>query len=229
MNFQFALTGDIAASIAGAVPVTLALTAISFVAALLFAIAIAIIDYFRVPVLRKIFAVYVSFFRGTPLIPQLFLLYFGIPSILVSFRDISPFVACIIALTLNTAAYMKESIRGALLSVPHGQKEAALAHGMTQLQAMRTVVLPQAARIATPSLFNNLVDTVKGTSVAFTVGVIEMTAAAKLKAAVTFDYLGSYLVLMLIYWLLIVALERIEKVLEHRMAIGYTRSKGGAA
>lgn len=220
---RFAYTLDVTESILKALPMTLKLTVISFVLALALAIACAVVDYFKVPVLNKICAVYVSFFRGTPLIPQLFLLYFGIPSLVAAWRDISPFTVCIIGLTLNTAAYMKEVVRGSLLSVPQGQKEAALAHGMTQMQAMFRIVLPQAVRVAIPSLFNNLVDTVKGTSMAFTVGVIEMTAAAKLKAAVTYDYFQAYVILMLIYWVIIIALERLEKVEEKRMSAAYTR------
>lgn len=221
MDLEF--TAGVFSSITKALPVTLELTVISFLLALALAIFIAVIDYFKVPVLRQIGAVYVSFFRGTPLIPQLFLLYFGIPSLIPALRDISPFLVCIIGLTLNTAAYMKEVVRGALLSVPIGQKEAALAHGMTSRKAMFRIVLPQATRVAIPALFNNLVDTVKGTSMAFTVGVVEMTAAAKLKAAVTYDYFQAYVVLMLIYWLIILVLEQAERVVEKRLSVGYTR------
>ena len=209
--------------ISTAIPATLELTVISFILALTLAVAIAVVDYFKVPVLNKICAVYVSFFRGTPLIPQLFLLYFGIPSVVPSLRNITPFAVCIIGLTLNSAAYMKEVVRGALLSVPEGQKEAALAHGMTSRQAMFRIVLPQATRVAVPSLFNNLVDTVKGTSMAFTVGVIEMTAAAKLKAAVTYDYFTAYVVLMIMYWAIILVLERVESVVEKKLSVGYVR------
>lgn len=206
-----------------ALPTTLWLAAISFVLALILAIVIAMIDYFKIPVLRQIFAVYVSFFRGTPLIPQLFLLYFGIPTFVPGLRDVSAFNVCIVGLTLNAAAYMKEVVRGALLSVPDGQKEAALAHGMTSMQAMVHIILPQAARVAVPSLFNNLVDIVKGTSMAFTIGVIEITAAANLRASVTFNYFEAYMVLMLMYWAIILILERIEALIEKRFSAGFVR------
>lgn len=204
-------------------PVTLSLTVLSFVASLVLAIMIAVIDYFKVPVLRQICAVYVSFFRGTPLIPQLFLLYFGIPTFVVALRDIPAFTVCVVGLTLNSAAYMKEVVRGALLSVSEGQKEAALAHGMTSVQTMFRIVLPQATRVAIPSLFNNLVDIVKGTSMAFTIGVVEITATASLRASVTFNYFEAYMVLMLLYWVIILMLERIEAFLEKRLAAGYVR------
>ena len=124
---------------------------------------------------------------------------------------------------MNSAAYMKEVVRGALLSVSDGQKEAALAHGMTPMQTMFRIVLPQATRVAVPSLFNNLVDIVKGTSMAFTIGVIEITATANLRASVTFNYFEAYMVLMLLYWVIILFLERIEAILEKRLETGYKR------
>ena len=183
MSLEFSL--NTSGAMVKVLPVTLSLTALSFAASLVLAIVIAVIDYFRVPVLKQVCGVYVSFFRGTPLIPQLFLLYFGIPTFVTALRDVPAFTVCVAGLTLNSAAYMKEVVRGALLSVPQGQKEAALAHGMTPVQTMFRIVLPQAARVAVPSLFNNLVDIVKGTSMAFTIGVIEITATASLRASVT--------------------------------------------
>ena len=198
-----------------ALPVTLELTVISFVLSLLLAVIIAIVDYFKIPVLRQIFAVYVSFFRGTPLIPQLFLLYFGIPTFIKPLRSIPAITICVIGLTLNSAAYMKEVVRGSLLSVPDGQKEAALAHGMTSMQTMTRIVLPQAARVAVPSLFNNLVDIVKGTSMAFTIGVVEITAAANLRASVTFNYFESYMIILV--------LERIEAIIEQKFDVIYKK------
>lgn len=221
MNFEFSF--KVLLAMLKVLPVTLWLTVLSFAASLVLAIVIAVVDYFKVPVLRQIGAVYVSFFRGTPLIPQLFLLYFGIPTFVPELRDIPAFTVCVIGLTLNSAAYMKEVVRGALLSVPDGQKEAALAHGLTSMQTMFRIVLPQAARVAIPSLFNNLVDIVKGTSMAFTIGVIEVTATANLRASVTFNYFEAYMVLMLLYWVIILFLERVEAIVERRLATGYVR------
>lgn len=211
---DWVFTGSLMKSMLRALPVTLSLTVISFVLSLTLAILIAIVDYFKVPVLNRVCSLYVSFFRGTPLIPQLFLLYFGIPTFISALRDISAYTVCVVGLTLNSAAYMKEVVRGSLLSVPEGQKEAALAHGMSSRQAMLRIVLPQAARVAVPSLFNNLVDIVKGTSMAFTIGVVEITAAANLRAAVTFNYFEAYIVLMLLYWVIILILEKFEAMLE---------------
>ena len=94
---------------------------------------------------------------------------------------------------------------------------------MTPMQTMMRIVLPQAARVAIPALFNNLVDIVKGTSMAFTIGVVEITAAADLRASVTFNYFEAYMVLMLLYWVIILILERLEAVVEKRLSVGYIR------
>lgn len=198
------------------VPLTLGMTIISFILALIIAVLIAVVDYYKIPVLNQILEIYVSFFRGTPLIPQLFLLYFGIPTFIPALRNVPAVYICIVGLTLNAAAYMKEVVRGSILSVPKGQREAAYAHGMSSMQTMFKIILPQAAMVAIPSLFNNLVDILKGTSVAFTIGVMEMTAVANLRAAVTFNYFEAYIILMIVYWLIVFFMERVQKIIEKR-------------
>lgn len=205
------------------IPLTLGMTIISFVLALIIAVLIAIVDYYKIPVLNQILELYVSFFRGTPLIPQLFLLYFGIPTFVPSLRSIPAVYICVVGLTLNAAAYMKEVVRGAILSVPKGQREAAYAHGMSNMQTMFKIILPQAAMVAIPSLFNNLVDILKGTSVAFTIGVMEMTAVANLRAAVTFNYFAAYIILMLMYWLIVFLMERAQKIIEKKNMVWNVR------
>lgn len=205
------------------VPLTLGMTIISFILALIIAVLIAVVDYYKIPVLNQILELYVSFFRGTPLIPQLFLLYFGIPTFIPALRKVPAIYICIAGLTLNAAAYMKEVVRGSILSVPKGQREAAYAHGMSSMQTMFKIILPQAAMVAIPSLFNNLVDILKGTSVAFTIGVMEMTAVANLRAAVTFNYFEAYIILMIVYWLIVFFMERVQKVIEKRNMVWNVR------
>lgn len=205
------------------VPLTLGMTIISFILALIIAVLIAVVDYYKIPVLNQILELYVSFFRGTPLIPQLFLLYFGIPTFIPALRNVPAIYICIVGLTLNAAAYMKEVVRGSILSVPKGQREAAYAHGMSSMQTMFKIILPQAAMVAIPSLFNNLVDILKGTSVAFTIGVMEMTAVANLRAAVTFNYFEAYIILMIVYWLIVFFMERVQKVIEKRNMVWNVR------
>lgn len=205
------------------VPLTLGMTIISFILALIIAVLIAVVDYYKIPVLNQILELYVSFFRGTPLIPQLFLLYFGIPTFIPALRNVPAIYICIVGLTLNAVAYMKEVVRGSILSVPKGQREAAYAHGMSSMQTMFKIILPQAAMVAIPSLFNNLVDILKGTSVAFTIGVMEMTAVANLRAAVTFNYFEAYIILMIVYWLIVFFMERVQKIIETRNMVWNVR------
>ena len=205
------------------VPLTLGMTIISFILALIIAVLIAVVDYYKIPFLNQILELYVSFFRGTPLIPQLFLLYFGIPTFIPALRNVPAIYICIVGLTLNAAAYMKEVVRGSILSVPKGQREAAYAHGMSSMQTMFKIILPQAAMVAIPSLFNNLVDILKGTSVAFTIGVMEMTAVANLRGAVTFNYFEAYIILMIVYWLIVFFMERVQKIIEKRNMVWNVR------
>ena len=219
LNYYFELIG----AMIEAMPTTIGITFFSFSLGLILAVILALIDHFKTPVISLIGAIFVSFFRNTPQIPQLFLLYFGLPTILPLLKTASPYIICIIALSFNSAAYMKEVIRGAILSVPKGQIEAALAHGIPHLKIMQSIVLPQAIRVALPSLFNNFVDVLKGSSIAFTIGVVEITAVAKLRAAVTFNYFETFMVLMLVYWGIIILLERISIRLEYHLGKKYQK------
>ena len=110
-------------------------------------------------------------FRGTPLLVQLFLLYYGLPQLFPIFVGMDAFTAAIVGLTLHFAAYMAESIRASIIGIHKSQMEAALSIGMSRYQAMQRIILPQAARIATPSLMNYFIDMIKSTSLAFTLGV----------------------------------------------------------
>lgn len=192
-----------------------------FFAALILAVIIVIVDYFEIPVLKQIFSLYVSFFRGTPLVSQMFMLYFGLPIYIHSMRAWPANFTCLLAMTLNAGAYMRESLRGALLSVPKGQEEAALAHGMSKFNTFRKILLPQTMRIAIPTLLNTFIDIIKGSSIAFTIGVVEITAVANLRASHTLKYFECYLVLMLMYWIVVLILEKIFKRIEKKLSVAY--------
>ena len=131
---------------------------------------LAIVRVFRVPVIHWLAMLYISFFRGTPLLVQLFLLYYGLPQLFPIFVGMDAFTAAIVGLTLHFAAYMAESIRASIIGIHKSQMEAALSIGMSRYQAMQRIILPQAARIATPSLMNYFIDMIKSTSLAFTLG-----------------------------------------------------------
>jgi putative amino-acid transport system permease protein len=198
-------------------PLTLGMALASMVLALVLAVVLAMIRVLRLPVLDQIVMGFVSFFRGTPLLVQLFLFYYGLPQIIPAFSAINGITAAIMGITLHFAAYMAESIRAAILGVDRSQWEASQAVGMTQLQALRRIILPQAARIAAPTLLNYFIDMIKATSLAFTLGVTEMMGAAQKEAASSFRYFEAFLLVAIIYWAVVETLSTVQRRLELRM------------
>ena len=194
---------------------------------LFFALALALIlanlRVFKVPVLDQLSQLYISFFRGTPLLVQLFLLYYGLPQVFPIFVGLDAFSAAVIGLTLHFAAYMAESIRAAIIGVDRSQMEASLSIGMTTPQAMRRIILPQATRVALPSLMNYFIDMIKSTSLAFTLGVSEIMAKAQMEASSSFKFFVAFLAVALIYWGVVVILTRVQTWAEVKLNKAYVR------
>lgn len=201
--------------------ITLSLTVISTVIAFVIAIIIAIIKTFDVKILSPMCDLYVSFLRGTPLLVQLFLIYFGLPQIMPIFASLDAYWATVLGLSLHFSAYMAESIRGAISSIDEGQFEAAYSLGMGKTQTFFYIVLPQAIRVAVPSLMNNFIDLIKSTSLAFTLGVPEIMAKAQLAAASSFKYFESFLAVAIVYWVIVVIFTYVQKILEKKLNKGY--------
>jgi putative amino-acid transport system permease protein len=196
------------------IDITLSMALISGAIALSIAILIAIVKTFAIKGLTQIFNVYISFFRGTPLLVQLFLLYYGLPQIFPIFSSLDAYTASIIGLSLHFSAYMAEAIRGAIASIDKGQFEAAESLGMSKLQSFRHIILPQAFRVAIPSLMNNFIDLLKSTSLAFTLGVPEIMAKAQLEASSSFKYFESFLAVAIVYWVIVLIFEYFQKKYE---------------
>jgi cystine transport system permease protein len=179
-------------------------------------------------VLRGPARLYISFMRGTPVLVLLFLFYFGLPSVGIG---LSAVAAAIGAFALNSAAFIAEIDRGAILSVPKGQWESARSLGMSQAQILFRVVLPQAARVAVPSLSNVMLDLIKATSLASVITVQEVLLNAKIIAGRTFDTFTMYLTAALVYWgvcsLFSLFQDRIEQRLNVAMA-GPGSAAGGS-
>lgn len=184
---------------------------------LVLALIISLSIYFEIPVLQKIGMAWKSIFRGTPLLAQLFWICYGLPQIILPLQNVSVMALLIMGLSFNASSYMAESFRGALSSIPKGQMEACLSSGMTSLQGMKRIVLPQAFRVAVPALSNNFVDIIKQSSLAFTLGIREIMAVAKMEGASQYKFLEAFTAVMLIYWCLITAFNKLQKVLENRM------------
>ncbi|SDH83352.1 amino acid ABC transporter membrane protein, PAAT family [Vibrio xiamenensis] len=191
--------------------------------ALILSVVLANIRVFQIPVLNQISQLYISFFRGTPLLVQLFLLYYGLPQIFPILVGLDAFSAAVIGLTLHFAAYMAESIRAAIIGIDRSQMEASLSVGMTVPQAMRRVILPQATRVALPSLMNYFIDMIKSTSLAFTLGVAEIMAKAQMEASSSFRFFEAFLAVALIYWGVVLILTRIQTWAETKLNKAYVR------
>ncbi|KPB01816.1 amino acid ABC transporter permease [Ahrensia marina] len=209
--------------ILGYVPITIGIAAASMVLALALAVLLAVERVVKVPVLDWFVVFFISFFRGTPLLVQLFLFYYGLPQVLSFLTQINGVTAAILGLTLHFSAYMAESIRAAITGVDRSQWEAAHSVGMTQAQMMRRIILPQAARVASPTLVNYFIDMIKGTSLAFTLGVTEMMGAAQKEAASSFLYFEAFLVVAVIYWIMVEILSQGQKRLETSLNKAYAR------
>lgn len=176
---------------------------------------VALLRVLRVPVLAQVARLYVSIFRGTPLLVQVFIVYYGLPSIGIEF---SPVTAGILALTLNVAAYLSESLRGAVLSIGSGQWQAGTSLGLTHVQTLRYVVAPQALRTAVPSLSNSLISLIKDTSLVSVIAVTELMLATKELISTTFQPFPLYLAAAGVYWVLSLLFEQVQRLLEKRLA-----------
>lgn len=190
---------------------TVPLAILSFVLGLTVAFFTALVRLYGGPVSQAVARFYVWVIRGTPMLVQLFLIFYGLPSVGILF---DAFPAALIGLTLNVGAYMSETIRAAISSVPKGQWEASYSIGMTWSQALRRTVLPQAARVATPSLANTFLSLVKDTSLAAALTVPEMFQAAQRIAAITYEPLILYSEVALIYLLFSSVLSSLQTWLE---------------
>jgi cystine transport system permease protein len=167
-------------------------------------------------VLRRIARTYVSFIRGTPLLVQLFIIYYGLAQYGVR---LNPIPSALIGFTLNVGGYTSEIIRAAIASIERGQWEAAYSIGMTPAQAMRRVVIPQAARVALPPLGNTFIGLVKDTALAATIQVPELFRQAQLITARTFQVFTMYIAAAVLYWIISSVLAAGQERLERRAAL----------
>ncbi|MDO9456191.1 ABC transporter substrate-binding protein/permease [Nocardioides sp.] len=193
---------------------TIPLTIISFVAGLAIALGVALARMSSVKALRLPARFYISLIRGTPLLVQLFVIFYGLPQIGIKLPG---FPAACLALSLNVGGYAAEIIRGSILSVPRGQFEAATTIGMPYRQLMRRIVLPQAARIAVPPLSNTLLSLVKDTSLVSVVLVTEVLREADKAASLTGEFLPLYCLSALYFWVICFALSIGQDKLEKKL------------
>lgn len=194
--------------------VTIPLTALSFTFALIIAVIVALIQFANVPILTQLARFYIWIIRGTPLLVQLFIVFYGLPHVGIL---IDPFVAAVVVFSINEGAYCSETMRAALESVPKGQLEAGLCAGMSWGQTIRRIVLPQAFRTAFPTLGNSLISMVKDTSLAANITVTEMFMTTQRIVARTYEPLLLYVEVGLIYLIFCTVLTKLQTSGEKRL------------
>ena len=195
-----------------AVKTTLSLSIFGMIIGLIIGIILSLIRVYKIPVLKQIAEVYISFLRGTPLLVQLFLLYFGIPQVIPALKDMSAYTAALVGLGINASAYIAEALRASINAINKGQMEACLSVGMTPWQGLRRIILPQAFRIAIPPLGNIFVNTIQSSSLAFTLGVAELLAKAQMQAAASYKFFESYIIVAIMYWIIIEFFNYLQKI-----------------
>ena len=204
--------------------VTLLLTFISLAIGFILGILLALGRVYGKIIISGICAGYIEIIRGTPLLVQLFIIYFGMPKIGIS---LEPITAALIGLSLNSAAYQAEYLRGSIQSIESGQMVAARTLGMTKLKSIRNIILPQALRISIPAWSNELIYLVKYTSIAYIIQVEELTAEGKFIAADTFRYLEIFTIIAIIYLVLtFIFTEIIDKIGDRLSIPGIGAGKG---
>lgn len=200
---------------------TIPLTVISFSIALVIATTMALVQFAKVPVLRQVARFYIWIFRGTPLLVQLFVVFYGLPKVGLM---LDPFPAAVIVFSLNEGAYCSETIRAAFESVPRGQMEAGQCAGLSYLQTIFRIVLPRAMRTAFPPLSNSLISMVKDTSLAANITVTEMFMVTQRIVARTYEPLLLYIEVGLIYLIFSTILTKLQAVGEKKLAT-YSRKE----
>ncbi|MEA4874949.1 MAG: amino acid ABC transporter permease [Anaerorhabdus sp.] len=197
---------------------TIPLTILSFTIGLFIALIVAMIQVSNIKVLKQIVKGYVWIIRGTPLLVQLYVIFYGLPSLGIL---LEPFPAALIVFSLSIGAYDSETIRAAIEAIPKGQFEAGYCVGMSYIQILFRIVLPQALRSAFPPLSNSLISLVKDTSLASNITILEMLMATQRIIARTYEPFALYCEVGLIYLIICTILSKIQHVLENRFKLEY--------
>ncbi|HEL1629585.1 TPA: amino acid ABC transporter permease [Streptococcus suis] len=196
--------------------VTIPLTILSFTFGLLIAIGTALVQIAQIPILKQVARFYIWVVRGTPLLVQLYVIFFGLPSLGIV---LDAFPSAVLVFSVNTGAYAAETIRASIESVPKGQLEAGYSVGMSFSQTMRRIILPQAFRVAFPPLSNTLIGLVKDTSLAANITVLEMFMATQQIAARTYEPFALYCEVALVYLLFSTILTKLQAYGEKKLAV----------
>jgi len=207
---------EILPALADGIKVTMIMTATSMGLAAVLGVIVALGKMYGPRPVRAFCSFYIELFRGTPLLVQLFIIYYGLPEVGINFPSLT---AAIVGFGLNSGAYQAEYLRGAIQSIKTGQLEAARSVGMSFFTAMRTIILPQALRRVIPSWSNDVIYTLKYTSVAFMIGAQELTSAGKIMAGRYFRFADTFIIVGVIYLILVYIFSSIINNMERNLRI----------
>ncbi len=214
-DFDFMLIADVLPTLLQYLPVTLEILVFSILFGMVLGIVVAIPKLLHIPVLKQLVSIYISYIRGTPILVQLFLVFYGIPAVLQSIHiDVTRVDAIyfvIITYTFSNAAAFAEIFRAAILTIDRGQIEAAYSVGLSRMHAFIRIVLPQAIRVAFPNMANTMISSLKDTSLAFSIGVMDMEGRGETLIASTTRALEIYIALSIVYYVIVVLLENLLK------------------
>ncbi|EJW17815.1 amino acid ABC transporter permease [Paenibacillus alvei] len=197
---------------------TLLITIVSMFFGLLIGLVVAVARLKGNKFIRNVARIYVSIIRGTPILVQIFIIYYGLPDFGIT---LGPLTAAFISLSINISAYLSETFRGAILSVSNGQTEAALSLGLSPWQTMWRVVLPQAARVAIPPMGNTFIGMLKETSLVSVVTVTELLRSAQLLIAQYYVAMPFFIAIALMYWVMSIGFSAILNRIEIRLSKAY--------
>lgn len=219
--FDITLVGEFLPQLVQYLGVTLQILAVSTVFGIVIGIAAAIPRLFRIPILSQLVVVYVSFIRGTPILIQLFLIFYGVPALFLLFdidlTRMDPLYFVMITYSLSNGAVFSEIFRGAIQAIDYGQTEAAYSVGMSDSQTFFRIIIPQAIGIAFPNMENCIISSLKDTSLAFTIGVMDMVGRGETLIASTAHALEVYISLSIIYYIVVLVLEKLFRLFEKRV------------
>ncbi|GCD84253.1 L-cystine transport system permease protein TcyL [Parageobacillus thermoglucosidasius] len=219
--FDITLVGEFLPQLVQYLGVTLQILAVSTVFGIVIGIAAAIPRLFRIPILSQLVIVYVSFIRGTPILIQLFLIFYGVPALFLLFdidlTRMDPLYFVMITYSLSNGAVFSEIFRGAIQAIDYGQTEAAYSVGMSDSQTFFRIIIPQAIGIAFPNMGNCIISSLKDTSLAFTIGVMDMVGRGETLIASTAHALEVYISLSIIYYIVVLVLEKLFRLFEKRV------------
>lgn len=221
MGFNFNYMWEVLPTLLYASRYTFYLTLVSTFFGLILGLILAVINYYEIRILNPLTKIYLFVIRSSPLIALLYFFYYGLAVYSEFVRNMNPLNAVSVVISMTAGGFMAESIRGALLSVDEGQKDAAYSFGMTDGQVMKRVIIPQATRIAVPSLFNNVISITKMTSLSFVLGVVDVMGAARVIGSRTFSYFEVYGGVIIVYLVIIGVLSIIQRYVARKSSEAY--------